>query len=341
MPSVLWVATGLNATLTGIERLVVDSVIELSERSSVCRQTVVAHRGDEWLSMLPPETEVLLTHRRKAEIARVPRTPHVASPYDFVHSYGAVPPRGALWTGYTVHDWGPFFDASMSRTARAAWMVAMSRGVARADGLHFMSRSVASEAPALVRRVVRAKQASYGLAAVGSNATRWAESDVQRDPSLVLTVGSDLPRKRFGLLAAAVETTPTLRLVCAGGGTEQRDAPPVVRGLGRVPDEELNRLYREAQVFALISEYEGFGLPALEAWEAGCQLVLSQAVAKRLPEQIAADAIVVEDDATVDAVSNALVVAAASPTAANRTYSAEGVVISGLLDRVVPATNSG
>lgn len=42
-----------------------------------------------------------------------------------------------------------------------------------------------------------------------------------------------------------------------------------VRLLGEVPDEDLWGLYRAAQVFAYPSDYEGFGLPILEALAAG------------------------------------------------------------------------
>ena len=45
--------------------------------------------------------------------------------------------------------------------------------------------------------------------------------------------------------------------------------------LGYVPDEAIRCLYRLATVFVLPSLYEGFGLPSLEAMQAGCPTLLS------------------------------------------------------------------
>ena len=45
---------------------------------------------------------------------------------------------------------------------------------------------------------------------------------------------------------------------------------------GFVPDEELNAIYNLAVVYAMPSLYEGFGLPILEAMQAGCPVVTSE-----------------------------------------------------------------
>lgn len=50
--------------------------------------------------------------------------------------------------------------------------------------------------------------------------------------------------------------------------------PRHVRHLGRLPSEELARVYGRAAVFALPARYEPFGLAVLEAALAGCALVL-------------------------------------------------------------------
>ena len=46
---------------------------------------------------------------------------------------------------------------------------------------------------------------------------------------------------------------------------------------GPVSDAQLSQLYRQAQAFIFPSEYEGFGLPILEAYGQQCPVLLSQA----------------------------------------------------------------
>lgn len=57
-----------------------------------------------------------------------------------------------------------------------------------------------------------------------------------------------------------------------------------VHVLGRVPEAELDELYRAAVALVFPSSYEGFGNPALEAMSAGCPVVVSDAGA--LPEVV-------------------------------------------------------
>jgi glycosyltransferase-like protein len=112
----------------------------------------------------------------------------------------------------------------------------------------------------------------------------------------ILTVGGIEPRKGSLTLleafAAAREALPDRRpvLLVAGGATlfDYRDeidrfhvraAALGINGdlrvLGPVEDSELERLYRAADVFALPSTKEGFGLAVLEALAAGLPAVVS------------------------------------------------------------------
>src|SRR6185295_18197084 len=106
----------------------------------------------------------------------------------------------------------------------------------------------------------------------------------------ILTVGGIEPRKGSLTLlrafAAARAALPERRpvLLVAGGATlfdhrdeidrfhalrEDLDLDGSVRVLGPVTDEQLEGLYRAADVFALPSTKEGFGLAVLEALAAG------------------------------------------------------------------------
>lgn len=76
-----------------------------------------------------------------------------------------------------------------------------------------------------------------------------------------------------------------------------------VRFLGYVPYEDLPALYAGATAGALVSLYEGFGLPVLEALACGIPMLVSNV--SSLPE-IGGDAVLTCDPEDVDAVADAL-----------------------------------
>jgi glycosyltransferase involved in cell wall biosynthesis len=65
-----------------------------------------------------------------------------------------------------------------------------------------------------------------------------------------------------------------------------------VRFLGPIPEEEKAALYSAATVFALLSEYEGFGLPPLECMACGTPVMV--AATTSLPEVVGEAGLLVE-----------------------------------------------
>jgi glycosyltransferase involved in cell wall biosynthesis len=98
----------------------------------------------------------------------------------------------------------------------------------------------------------------------------------------VLAVGTIEPRKNLSTLAEAFsiarEKHPELTLVLVGptgwGTVTGLDRPGVIR-LGAVPWTALDALYRRCAICCLVSHYEGFGLPAVEAMARRAPLVAS------------------------------------------------------------------
>lgn len=65
-----------------------------------------------------------------------------------------------------------------------------------------------------------------------------------------------------------------------------------IKFMGRISDDELIRLYRNAYCFVFPSFYEGFGIPPLEAQACGCPVIASNAAA--IPEVLGDSAIYVD-----------------------------------------------
>jgi len=101
----------------------------------------------------------------------------------------------------------------------------------------------------------------------------------------VLVAGTVEPRKGHATVVAAFDRLrarhPDLSLVVAGspGWLAKRAAAELARpgvvSLGCVSDEELDLLYREAEIVVSASVYEGFGLTVLEALTRGRPVVAS------------------------------------------------------------------
>ena len=112
----------------------------------------------------------------------------------------------------------------------------------------------------------------------------------------VLAVSTLEPRKNLERLVEGFRRAPLdeveLRVVGASGWGDVRVEGERVRRLGRVPDEELGRLYRGARAVAYVSLYEGFGLPVLEAMACGAPVVAADIPSLR--ELVAGAAILVD-----------------------------------------------
>ncbi len=101
----------------------------------------------------------------------------------------------------------------------------------------------------------------------------------------LLYVGNVYPHKNIRRLILAVKKiNQTLIIVCSRDVFYQRlqqvvkefKAEKFVKLTGYVTDKELNVLYAQAKAFINPSLMEGFGLPGLEAMQAGCPVVCSQ-----------------------------------------------------------------
>ncbi|TML70655.1 MAG: glycosyltransferase family 4 protein [Actinobacteria bacterium] len=112
------------------------------------------------------------------------------------------------------------------------------------------------------------------------------------------------PHKNHGRLFEAMAILrsryPGLELVLTG---YEGPVPAGVRTVGRVPSDELVRLYRQAAAVVFPSLYEGFGQPPLEAMACGCPVACSNAAS--LPE-VCGDAARLFDPTSVEEMAAAV-----------------------------------
>jgi glycosyltransferase involved in cell wall biosynthesis len=135
----------------------------------------------------------------------------------------------------------------------------------------------------------------------------------------ILFMGTREPRKNIpALLKAFASVKQRIRaphsLVIAGGrGWLDEEIPHVLEELhlsrdvlfpGYVPDAELPLWYRLADVFVYPSQYEGFGMPVLEALASGTPVITSNV--SSLPEA-AGDAAITVDPGSPEEIAAALV----------------------------------
>jgi glycosyltransferase involved in cell wall biosynthesis len=95
--------------------------------------------------------------------------------------------------------------------------------------------------------------------------------------SVVFSVGRLVPEKAFDILAQACAEAG-VDLMLAGDGPERDRLQEFGTILGDIPEEELARRYVEADVFALLSRHEPWGVVVNEAAASGLPLVLSDRV---------------------------------------------------------------
>lgn len=140
---------------------------------------------------------------------------------------------------------------------------------------------------------------------------------IPTDATYIVTVGTILRRRNVSTLIRAMtalrESVPHLRLGVVGENrshpfedleqlVHQLDLQDAVRVSGFVNDEDVARHYAAADAAVFLSEYEGFGLPALEAMSRGVPTVVADRGS--LNEIFAPGALVIEP--SVDVVSERL-----------------------------------
>lgn len=109
----------------------------------------------------------------------------------------------------------------------------------------------------------------------GVDLSRFHPAEHKSATPSVLFVGTMRGRKRGAMLLEAFrrEIKPRIPAAELWAVCEEEVSGEGVRWFGRVTQEKLVQLYREAWVFCLPSSYEGFGVPYIEAMASGTAVV--------------------------------------------------------------------
>jgi len=127
-------------------------------------------------------------------------------------------------------------------------------------------------------------------------------SDVSTDGEpFVLHVSIAAKRKNPSAIVELAQKINSRFVVVGSGWDEHFDGIPNTDNVdvrGYVPEDDLVKLYHDADVFYFPTLHEGFGLPVLEAMAAGCAVVTSDVYS--VPE-VAGDAAILHDPNDVSA----------------------------------------
>lgn len=233
-----------------------------------------------------------------------------------------------LWTGrsrsvVTIHDLAfELFPRHFTRADRLRLRAITRHAVLRADLLLADSDATRDDLVRVmgvpesrVRRVHLGVDARFAPPPPGVVAEVRSRYGLSRP--FILMVGTLQARKNHATLIRALPLLHArgvdVDLVAAGGKgwlfdetmrlVRDLGMEAHVRFLGYVPDEDLPGLYGAAEAAALVSLYEGFGLPVLEAMACGAPVLVSNV--SSLPE-VGGDAVLMVEPLDVEAVADAL-----------------------------------
>ena len=254
------------------------------------------------------------------DLAGLPQLPRSLADCDVIHAtnHVAVPPaRPGQALVATVHDlaFERFPDAFPARW-RWLYRAGVRAACRRANAILVPSRATAADLAARTdvdpSRVVVTPLA--GSTPIGTGDPSATLESMGIAPPFVLFVGTVEPRKNVSRLIRAFRRlsgdVPHTLVVAGPLGwkvgdvlAELGNADRRVEHTGAVSSEQLDALYRGADVLCYPSLYEGFGLPVLEAMQRGLPVVASTTAALA---EVAGDAALLVDPTDEEAIAGAL-----------------------------------
>lgn len=228
---------------------------------------------DAWLQGMPVRRETL--------DARIGRYLPAATACDggVFHTSYYRPPRQRVGK-YVVSVYDFTYERYRTGLARFVHTKQKLACIRRADAVLCISESTRRDVIEFCPEVDAAKLHVIHLGVDGK--AFYQESSVRSDANVqtVLFVGQRGGYKRFDLAVEAVWQSPRMSLGVVGPTLTDEERTLLQarlgarwREFGPVSTADLRRLYSSAFAFIFPSDYEGFGLPILEAMACGCPVV--------------------------------------------------------------------
>jgi glycosyltransferase involved in cell wall biosynthesis len=221
----------------------------------------------------------------------------IVNDYDFFHivdhSYAHLahylPPKN---TGVFCHDLDAFRSILQPELEpRPMWYKFMANhilsGLSKAKFIFYAASEIAKQIKTYqIGPKAEIKQALYGISSEFSTVSMVSTEGLIQYPYL-LHVGSCVPRKRIDVLlkifARVSQIYPNLKLVKVGVNwlpehiqlIAEHELQNSIVEMSNLEREEIAHLYQQAQLALLTSEFEGFGLPVIEALACGATVLVS------------------------------------------------------------------
>ena len=175
----------------------------------------------------------------------------------------------------TVHDFT--YEKKMKGLVGKIHIYQKKKALENADGIICISENTKKDMlelyPDLNKKKIRVIYNGFNL-----NDYSYDKNVLIEDK--ILFVGARKGYKNFDKAVAAVSGTSNISLTIVGAPLEADEKslldkmlPNRYQSFSHVSNEELNKLYNKSICLLYLSEYEGFGIPILEAMSAGCPVV--------------------------------------------------------------------
>lgn len=302
-PRALWLAWGLGGNAGGIGRFCLALAAQLAARDILnpSELQVVVDGNPAWVGGF---FELGASIRTRERARRFSAGFSVESAPRIVHNFGpgTFPTRrtnGDEFRVMSIYDWGPFRDRDMRMSARIKWCHAIVRGAKNADLIHYLNPYLPGTRPRLVPTPKR-ELVSYGASALAALPPEWSLPPAEL-PEYGIFIGTNAPRKRIPAIVEMCRSTGSTEsnVVLVGTGTEKYRGCQNVRAMGRIADSTLEDILDHSSAVILVSSYEGFGIPIMEAAVRGIFSVVSPEVFSTLPADLK-DWVVVTDPFSPD-----------------------------------------